>query len=223
MNSLSVRSKKCTRVETHFFQCNLQLINRAARHILLPISIYFKSLLFYLLTEDISFSCSAAPRFTWGIQFKWHAGFLSTCPREKDAVRKWNATKSFGKHAIRSKTYLLCCWIVSLSLRGMGLLSHLSSSRYFLNFSEWSKRWVLVWYHVNIRQVSLQLSWQIWAWLKISSLYFCQIEISRSGEVNERTFDNFRPWLSNTSVSRRWRIRPTNDKLLAGMTTTSTA
>ena len=80
---------------------------------------------------------------------------------------------------------------------GWGLLSQFSPFRYFPIFSEWSKQWLPVWYQVNIWQVSPQLScgdtWQIWTWLKLSDLYFCQIKISRNGEINERSFSNPHP------------------------------
>ena len=80
---------------------------------------------------------------------------------------------------------------------GWGLLSQFSPFCYFPIFSEWSKQWLPLWYQVHIWQVSPQLScgdtWQIWIWLKLSDLYFCQIKISRNGEISERSLGNPHP------------------------------
>ena len=81
---------------------------------------------------------------------------------------------------------------------GWGLLNQFSPFRYFPIFSEWLKHWLPVWHYIHIWQVSPQLScgdtWQIWMWLKVSNLYFCQIEISCYGEINEQSFSNPHPW-----------------------------
>ena len=63
---------------------------------------------------------------------------------------------------------------VGFAVQGWGLLSKFSMFRYFPNFSVCSKRWLTVWYHTHIWQVSPQLScrdtWQIWTWLEVSNL-----------------------------------------------------
>ena len=90
---------------------------------------------------------------------------------------------------------------------GWRLLSQFSPFRYFPNYSEWYKQWLPEWYQVYIWQVSPQLScgdtWQIWTWLKVSNLYFCKIKISRNGEINERSFRNPHPCISET-IKNSW-------------------
>ena len=65
-----------------------------------------------------------------------------------------------------------------------GVTKPIFSVLLFPIFSNWSKRWLPVWYPIHIWQVSLQLScgnsWQIWMWLKVSNLYFCKIKISHN-------------------------------------------
>ena len=85
----------------------------------------------------------------------------------------------------------------------VGVTKPIFSVRLFPNSFKQSNQRLPVWYHVYIWQVSLQLScrdtWQIhvWTWLKVSNLLFCQIEIFRNGEINERSFSNPHPrWLS---------------------------
>ena len=92
-------------------------------------------------------------------------------------------------------TPLLMNW--SYCSPGVGVTKPIFSVPLFSQFSEWSKQWLPVWYHVHIWQVSAQLScgdtWQIWTWLKVSDLYFSQITISCNGEINEWSFSNPHP------------------------------
>ena len=101
-------------------------------------------------------------------------------------------TQKFREHCLQK-----WIWLINRS-QGWGLLSQFSLFRYFPNFSEWSKHWLPIWYHVHICQVSLQLScrdtWQIWTWLEVSNLYFCWINISRNEEIHEWSFCNPQPW-----------------------------
>ena len=69
--------------------------------------------------------------------------------------------------------------------------------RYFLNFSALSGDTWSIEYHVDIWQVSPQLSCggtcQIYTWFKESKRYFCQIENFACGEINEWSFSNTPP------------------------------
>ena len=63
-----------------------------------------------------------------------------------------------------------------------------------------------VWYHINIWQVSPQLScgdtWQIWTWFEVSNIHFCRIKISHNREINKRSFSNPTPGQYSVFVSR---------------------
>ena len=82
--------------------------------------------------------------------------------------------------------------------QGWGLLSQFPLFRYFPNFSASPKYMLANVYPVHIWQVLTQLSCsdtcQIWMWCKWSNRYFCKIENSAYGEINERSFSNPHPW-----------------------------
>ena len=82
-------------------------------------------------------------------------------------------------------------------IMGWGLLSQFPLFCYFPNFSELSKYWLPMEYHVHIWQMSLQLSCgdicQIWMWFGESNMYFCSIENFANREINEQSFSNPHP------------------------------
>ena len=49
-------------------------------------------------------------------------------------------------------------------------------------------------YLTGVTAVELRIHLQIWTWLKVSDLYFCEIKISSNGEINERSFSNPHTW-----------------------------
>ena len=82
-----------------------------------------------------------------------------------------------------------------------GVLIQFPPFRYFPHFPTLSTLWInmlAIAYHIYIRQVSPQSSCsdisQIWIWLKESNRYFCKIENSAKGEINERSLRNPRSW-----------------------------
>ena len=96
----------------------------------------------------------------------------------------------------------------AIPAQGWGLSNRLSLFRYFPNFSTSPKYMLAIEYHVQIWQMSPQLSCcdtcQKWMRFKECNRYFCEIKNFVYDEIDERSFSNPHPWHLHTRLLSIW-------------------